>query len=95
MAGVEEIPEGTVKHILAHGKPMARCRVEGSYYAAKAVCPHISRRWQAAGSGAASSPARGPTALLMYAVVCPIIRAAIRSPLMKSVSRGMKSSFAG
>lgn len=41
VAEVAEIPEGTVKHIIVHDKPMALCRVEGNFYAVNAVCPHM------------------------------------------------------
>ena len=41
VATVNEIPEGMVKHIVVHDKPMALARVEGNYYAVNAVCPHM------------------------------------------------------
>jgi nitrite reductase/ring-hydroxylating ferredoxin subunit len=41
VAEVGEIPEGAVKHVLVHDKPLAVCRVQGSYYAVNAVCPHM------------------------------------------------------
>jgi nitrite reductase/ring-hydroxylating ferredoxin subunit len=41
VATVNEVPEGTVKHILVHDKPMALCRAEGGFYAINAVCPHM------------------------------------------------------
>jgi len=41
VAEVAEIPEGAVKHIIVHDKPMALCRVEGNFYAVNAVCPHM------------------------------------------------------
>ncbi len=41
VAEVGEIPEGTVKHIVVHDKPMALCRVEGKFYAINAICPHM------------------------------------------------------
>ena len=41
VATVNEIPEGTVKHIIVHDKPMALARVEGQLYAVNAVCPHM------------------------------------------------------
>jgi nitrite reductase (NADH) small subunit/3-phenylpropionate/trans-cinnamate dioxygenase ferredoxin subunit len=41
VAEVGEIPPGTVKHIMIHGKPMALCNVEASFYAVNAVCPHM------------------------------------------------------
>ena len=40
VATVNEIPEGTVKHIVVHDKPMALARVEGQFYAVNAICPH-------------------------------------------------------
>jgi nitrite reductase/ring-hydroxylating ferredoxin subunit len=40
VATVGEIPEGTVKHIVVHDKPMALARVEGEFYAVNAICPH-------------------------------------------------------
>ena len=40
VATVSEIPEGTVKHIVVHDKPMALARVEGQFYAVNAICPH-------------------------------------------------------
>jgi nitrite reductase/ring-hydroxylating ferredoxin subunit len=40
VATVAEIPEGTVKAIVVHDKPMALARVEGRFYAINAVCPH-------------------------------------------------------
>jgi nitrite reductase (NADH) small subunit len=41
VAEVGEIPEGAVKHIIVHDKPMALCRVEGKFYALNAICPHM------------------------------------------------------
>ncbi len=41
VATVSEIPEGTARHIVVHDKPIALCRVEGSFYAINAVCPHM------------------------------------------------------
>ena len=41
VAEVGEIPQGTVKHITVHDKPMALCNVEGSFCAVNAVCPHM------------------------------------------------------
>ena len=41
VAEVAEILEGTVKHIVVHGKPIALCRVEGNFYALNAICPHM------------------------------------------------------
>jgi nitrite reductase/ring-hydroxylating ferredoxin subunit len=41
VAEVGEIPEGGVKHVMVHGKPIALCRVEGAFYAVNAVCPHM------------------------------------------------------
>ncbi|MBZ5514227.1 MAG: non-heme iron oxygenase ferredoxin subunit [Acidobacteriia bacterium] len=41
VASVDDIPEGTVRHLVVHEKPMALCRVEGSFYAINAVCPHM------------------------------------------------------
>jgi nitrite reductase/ring-hydroxylating ferredoxin subunit len=41
VATVGEIPEGAVKHIVVHDKPMALARVEGNFYAVNAVCPHM------------------------------------------------------
>ena len=41
VADVGEIPEGGVKHVIAHDKPMVLCRVQGSFYAINAVCPHM------------------------------------------------------
>ena len=41
VAEVGEVPEGAVKHIIVHDKPMALCRVEGDLYAVNAVCPHM------------------------------------------------------
>jgi len=41
VATASEIPEGAVKHVIVHGKPMALCRAEGSFYAVNAVCPHM------------------------------------------------------
>ncbi|MBZ5543012.1 MAG: Rieske 2Fe-2S domain-containing protein [Acidobacteriia bacterium] len=41
VASVSEIPEGTVKHVVVHDKPMALCRVEERFYAVNAVCPHM------------------------------------------------------
>ncbi len=38
---VQDIPEGTVKHVVVHGKPIALCRAEGNFYAVNAVCPHM------------------------------------------------------
>ena len=40
VATVNEIPEGAVKHIVVHDKPMVLARVEGQFYAVNAVCPH-------------------------------------------------------
>jgi nitrite reductase/ring-hydroxylating ferredoxin subunit len=40
VATVGDIPEGTVKHIVVHDKPMALARVDGQFYAVNAVCPH-------------------------------------------------------
>jgi len=49
VALVEEIPEGTVKHVIVHDKPIALCRVQGSFYAINAVCPHMGAgHWAAA-----------------------------------------------
>ena len=41
VAETAEIPPGTVRHILVHGKPMALCNAEGIFYALNAVCPHM------------------------------------------------------
>jgi len=41
VAEVGDVPEGAVKHIIVHDKPMALCRVEGNFYAVNAVCPHM------------------------------------------------------
>jgi nitrite reductase/ring-hydroxylating ferredoxin subunit len=41
VATTEEIPEGSIRHILVHDKPMALCNVEGQFYAVNAVCPHM------------------------------------------------------
>ena len=41
VAGGDEIPEGAVKHVIVHGKPIALCRAEGNFYAINAVCPHM------------------------------------------------------
>ena len=41
VAEVADIPEGVVKHIIVHDKPMALCRVEGNFHAVNAVCPHM------------------------------------------------------
>ena len=40
VATVSEIPEGAVKHVVVHDKPMALARVEGQFYAVNAICPH-------------------------------------------------------
>ena len=40
VAMVSEIPEGAVKHIVVHDKPMTLARVEGEFYAVNAICPH-------------------------------------------------------
>jgi nitrite reductase/ring-hydroxylating ferredoxin subunit len=55
---VAEIPEGTVKHIVVHDKPMALCCVEGNFYAVNAVCPHM-------GGHLASGRLHG------YVIACP------------------------
>jgi len=41
VAEVGEIPEGGVKHVMVHDKPIALCHVEGNFYAVNAVCPHM------------------------------------------------------
>lgn len=41
VARVDEIPAGTVRHVLVHGKPMALCHAQGNFYAVNAVCPHM------------------------------------------------------
>ncbi len=41
VAEVGDIPEGGVRHIVVHDKPMALCHVQGGYYAINAVCPHM------------------------------------------------------
>jgi nitrite reductase (NADH) small subunit len=41
VAEVNQVPPGTVKHILVHGKPVALCNVDGNFYAVNAVCPHM------------------------------------------------------
>ena len=41
VAGGDEIPEGAVKHVIVHDKPIALCRAEGNFYAINAVCPHM------------------------------------------------------
>lgn len=41
VADAGEIPEGAVKSIMVHDKPMALCRVGGNFYAVNAVCPHM------------------------------------------------------
>lgn len=38
---VGEMPEGTVRHIVVHEKPMALCNLDGQYFAVNAVCPHM------------------------------------------------------
>jgi len=40
VATVGEIPEGAIKPIVVHDKPMALAHVEGGFYAVNAVCPH-------------------------------------------------------
>jgi nitrite reductase (NADH) small subunit len=58
VASVDDIPEGTVRHLVVHEKPMALCRVEGSFYALNAVCPHM-------GGPLASGRLEGPV------IACP------------------------
>jgi len=41
VAEVGEIPEGGVKHVMVHDKPIALCHVAGNFYAVNAVCPHM------------------------------------------------------
>jgi len=41
VATTQEIPEGSVRHVLVHDKPIALCNVEGHFYAVNAVCPHM------------------------------------------------------
>ncbi|HVA00687.1 MAG TPA: Rieske 2Fe-2S domain-containing protein [Terriglobia bacterium] len=41
VATLEEIPEGTVRHVLVHDKPIALCSAGGNFYAVNAVCPHM------------------------------------------------------
>lgn len=41
VATTEEIPEGSIRHVLVHDKPIALCNVEGHFYAVNAVCPHM------------------------------------------------------
>jgi nitrite reductase/ring-hydroxylating ferredoxin subunit len=41
VASTQEIPEGSIRHIVVHDKPMALCNVEGQFYAVNAVCPHM------------------------------------------------------
>ncbi len=41
VATVDEVPEGTVKHVIVHDKPMALCRTGEQFYAVNAVCPHM------------------------------------------------------
>jgi len=41
VATASELPEGAVKHVIVHDKPMALCRAEGSFHAVNAGCPHM------------------------------------------------------
>jgi len=41
VATVADLPEGAVRHIVVHDKPMALCKVDGQFYAVNAVCPHM------------------------------------------------------
>jgi nitrite reductase/ring-hydroxylating ferredoxin subunit len=41
VATVADLPEGAVRHIVVHDKPMALCKVNGQFYAVNAVCPHM------------------------------------------------------
>ncbi|HEX5412033.1 MAG TPA: Rieske 2Fe-2S domain-containing protein [Terriglobia bacterium] len=41
VATVADLPEGAVRHIVIHDKPMALCKVEGQFFAVNAVCPHM------------------------------------------------------
>ncbi len=41
VATVADLPEGAVRHIVVHDKPMALCKVDGQFFAVNAVCPHM------------------------------------------------------
>lgn len=41
VAEAGEIPAGTVKHVLVHDEPLARCNVDGSFYAVHAACAQM------------------------------------------------------
>jgi len=41
VAETGDLPAGTVRHVLVHGKPMALCNVQGEFFAVNAVCPHM------------------------------------------------------
>jgi len=41
VATVNDVPAGSVRHIVVHDKPMVLCNVDGQFYAVNAVCPHM------------------------------------------------------